>query len=397
MDGVAAQGRVTAGPDLYARVSVGGDVVVFQRPQSLVIHEDASCLAVVDGVAAQARVSSVVDTDAREALAGDVAAFQLQPTLRDVHGVPLALAASLAQGQVRDPADVGLEQHRIGAAGLDFDVGDRAVSEDLQRLVDHQALLVQPRPHQDAIPRPRRRDGLADRAEIPPLIGVHYVGRRLGSSCHPGRGRRFGRLGLRHRLPHRLTGATRSSNGRAPERIAHPGGKLRHGLAHHGRGERLEAQIPPVRELPRRQHPRHLVGVAPLGIIQLRGAHVVHRQDQILTAQVALPRQEPLDFRTAGGAAEKTGGDDDQQQCHRVQCLVKPLLPVLPPGDVMAILKDQKLLAGLHPDLGAESLTELAELTVVVLIIETDVAHERGWVAWHDSPPPTHPPSHANT
>ena len=78
---------------------------------------------------------------------------------------------------------------------------------------------------------------------------------------------------------------------------------------------------------------------------------------------------------------EEARGDDDQQQGHHVQCLVNALLPVLPPDNVTAILKDRELLAGLHPDLSAEPLAELSEMTVVMQIIEPGVAHEGGRLA----------------
>ena len=48
----------------------------------------------------------------------------------------------------------------------------------------------------------------------------------------------------------------------------------------------------------------------------------------------------------------------------------------LSPGDVVAILKDRELLASLHAYLSAEALAELAELTIVMLVVEADVAHE---------------------
>jgi len=72
----------------------------------------------------------------------------------------------------------------------------------------------------------------------------------------------------------------------------------------------------------------------------------------------------------------------------RVQRLINALLPCLTPGDVVAILKDRELFPRLHPDLGAQPLTELGELTVIVLIMKTDVGHERGRLAWHETPLP---------
>jgi len=58
------------------------------------------------------------------------------------------------------------------------------------------------------------------------------------------------------------------------------------------------------------------------------------------------------------------------------------------PRNVTTILKDQELFASLHPHLSAEPFTELGELTVIVLIIGADIAHERGRRAWHERHPP---------
>src|SRR5690348_15187358 len=98
-----------------------------------------------------------------------------------------------------------------------------------------------------------------------------------------------------------------------------------------------------------------------------------------------------LNFRATGRATEKAGGNYRYQKSHRIQRLVNTLLPVLPPGDIVAVLEDQKLLACLHPDLGGKSLAELRKLAVVMLVVEAHVAHERGRLAWHGVHLPLHP------
>jgi hypothetical protein len=95
--------------------------------------------------------------------------------------------------------------------------------------------------------------------------------------------------------------------GLAPEAIAHPAGQLRQRLAHYRRGERLKAQLPPVDVLAGGQHPGQLIGVAPLWVVQLWGADVVDRQDEVLVAQLPLAGQEALDLAAAGGLRKKLG------------------------------------------------------------------------------------------
>jgi len=78
-----------------------------------------------------------------------------------------------------------------------------------------------------------------------------------------------------------------------------------------------------------------------------------------------------------------------RQQCHRVQRLINALLPALPPGDVLAVLKDRKFFAELDLDLGAQAIAELADPAVIVLIIEAGVAHKRRGLTWHETPLPS--------
>ena len=185
VDLVAAQGRVAAGLDRHARRGVAGDVVVLQRAQPVVVDMDASVLAVVDLVAAQSRVRPVTDRDTGEALTADITALQVQAPLRDIHSEPVPLAAHLAQRQVRHPPDTRPEHQHSGAAGPDLDLGDRAIPYDLQRLVHHQAFLIQTRPHHNPVTRPRRLHRLAHRREITALPGIDYMCRRLGPGRHP--------------------------------------------------------------------------------------------------------------------------------------------------------------------------------------------------------------------
>src|SRR5581483_6911159 len=146
------------------------DVVVFELAQAAVVDEYAAALGVVDLVVAQVRVGRVVDGDAGVAGVHNVAALQHQPPLGDVHAVRPDGRVDLAQGQVGDSPEVGLEQNHAGAADLDDDVFGVAVAEYLQRLVDGQPLLlVQAGPHHDAPARLGRPQRLLDRGEVAAL------------------------------------------------------------------------------------------------------------------------------------------------------------------------------------------------------------------------------------
>lgn len=49
----------------------------------------------------------------------------------------------------------------------------------------------------------------------------------------------------------------------------------------------------------------------------------------------------------------------------------------------LAILKDREFFAELHLDLGAQPLAELADPTVIVLIIKAGIAQKRRGLTWH--------------
>jgi len=61
----------------------------------------------------------------------------------------------------------------------------------------------------------------------------------------------------------------------------------------------------------------------------------------------------------AGRAREEAGRHHGNQQRHCVEGLVDARPPVLPPGDVAAVLENGEILADLHAHLGAEPLAEL--------------------------------------
>ena len=165
--------------------------------------------------------------------------------------------------------------------------------------------------------------------------------------------------------------------GGPPEHVAHPGRQARDRAPGHRSGHRLEPQVPPVRELPCGEHAGHLVGLPRRKVLDLAGPDPVDGQDEVGATQRRLPLAEPAELGATGLAAEQAGRHDDQQQGGAVQRPVDALLPVLPPGDVVAVLEDRELGAGLCADLGGEPVAELADQSVVVAVVEPDVAQER--------------------
>jgi hypothetical protein len=85
---------------------------------------------------------------------------------------------------------------------------------------------------------------------------------------------------------------------------------------------------------------------------------------------------EALDLSLTFNTVEEARGDDRDQQRGRVHGLFDACLPILSPGDVVTVLKDYELFAGLYPDFCAEAFSERSKLTILMHIIEGDIAEE---------------------
>lgn len=84
-------------------------------------------------------------------------------------------------------------------------------------------------------------------------------------------------------------------------------------------------------------------------------------------------------------AFEETWSYDGYQERYFVNCFFKPLLPVLPPFDVIPILEDGKLLTGLHFNLCAQAFSKLGQTSIFMFIIKANVAHESHRLAFFHS------------
>src|SRR6202008_1654871 len=135
------------------------------------VDVDPALVAVVDAVAPEAGVRPAMDGPRRQPRARDVAVLELQTPLGDVHADEV-VPADLLEREVADPADVGPEDERALPADTHDDVLEGALPDDLERLVDREALLVQPAAHEDARARARGLDRFADRRVVAVAPGV---------------------------------------------------------------------------------------------------------------------------------------------------------------------------------------------------------------------------------
>ncbi len=292
VDAVASDGGVAALPDLDPGHGVGEDVVVLEGPQALLDDEDAGLAAVVNGVPPNAWVCAAVDRNPRAALARDVAVLELKASLRYLHAEIVAVAG-LLEREVGDSTDIGLEHERAARPGAHDDVLEGTLSDDLERLVYKQPLFVQAAPHEEPRARERGLDRRADRRVIALAPRIDAEGGRLVASA--------GRLiagTISRRV--RLSSSTLRNRGRrsdlrdvarrlhAPEAFVHPARQLRQALTDDRRGERLKPQLAPVSVLTVGQLARERVTFAPLGDIELGCAHVVDREDEVFAAQLSL-------------------------------------------------------------------------------------------------------------
>src|SRR5205085_5780684 len=96
-----------------------------------------------------------------------------------------------------------------------------------------------------------------------------------------------------------------------------------------------------------------------------------------------LPLQKPLQLFAARLAPEESRRDDGNEEGHHIDRFFDPLPPLLSPGNVLPVLENHERFAGLHAHLSAEALAEIGQTSVLVLVLETHVAHETGWQEAH--------------
>ena len=104
---------------------------------------DPARLSVVDPVAAHLRIGPGVDRHAGAISARDVAMLEDEPTLCDIDPIPHAFAAELLERQVRDPADIRLEQHHVRIGRTHHDLVAGAPPKDFEWLIDDDAAVVE--------------------------------------------------------------------------------------------------------------------------------------------------------------------------------------------------------------------------------------------------------------
>jgi hypothetical protein len=88
---------------------------------------------------------------------------------------------------------------------------------------------------------------------------------------------------------------------------------------------------------------RERVGPTLASVLKLCALHVVDREDEIVSSQLFLAFKEPLQLLTACSAAEKGGRYDGNEERCRIYRSFDTRLPLLPPSDVLAVLKDRPL------------------------------------------------------
>jgi hypothetical protein len=102
----------------------------------------------------------------------------------------------------------------------------------------------------------------------------------------------------------------------------------------------------------------------------------------------ALPAgEEAFEFVAARIALEKTRCNDGNEEGTGVEAITNPILPLLPPRDVLAVLEDVELLAGLQAHFAAEALAKFGEPSVLVVIVESHITHETNWILVHVNSP----------
>src|SRR5260370_6661590 len=93
-----------------------------------------------------------------------------------------------------------------------------------------------------------------------------------------------------------------------------------------------------------------------IGIVEDGRRHVVDWQDEVAAVERLFSCMKSCYLAFAVTAFEEIWCDNHEQQGRRVKGLVDALLPVSTPFNVIAVLEDSELMAGLHANLAAEPL-----------------------------------------
>lgn len=111
---------------------------------------------------------------------------------------------------------------------------------------------------------------------------------------------------------------------------------------------------------------------------ELTAVHVVHRQDQIAPLKLALACRIAFVLLAAVVAAKIRGRDHGDQQGRAVQARFDALPPALAPLDGFLVGEDGEFDAGLHAHLPRQTLAEVRDLVLLVLVVEMGVAEKGG-------------------
>jgi hypothetical protein len=167
---------------LFITVGVMFAVAVLLKKVIPALGRYSLTVGAILGVDVDAAAPAVADHVAAHHRAADLAPLDLQPALADGHSQEVS-GLGLRECQVRHPARRRAGHQDARVRRPDLDLRDRAVTNDLQRLVDVQRLLVDPRPHQDPVPGTRCPDGRAHAREMATLC-IHHMRRRIGHHVH---------------------------------------------------------------------------------------------------------------------------------------------------------------------------------------------------------------------
>lgn len=140
-------------------------LVSLEGSLALRIDKDALMTAAVNSIASHPGARAVVDGNAGKTLAGDLAVLEHQPSLGNVNAI--VFSAELTDRHINDPSQCRLKLDYVRRHRLHDDVAFFTLTNDLQRLVDYERLLIQPGLDEDAIAGLRNLKRLRNRSKAP--------------------------------------------------------------------------------------------------------------------------------------------------------------------------------------------------------------------------------------
>jgi len=139
----------------------------------------------------------------------------------------------------------------------------------------------------------------------------------------------------------------------------------------------LKSRRPPIYPLPRLYGSRYLVVSG--RILDLVALDIIYRKNEVSAPKYFFSLEKSQEFFPAKRASEKIGRDHGDQEGRGVNSQVDPRFPILPPQNIIPILKYRNLLAGLRSYFPLKCRAQQGYSATIMLVIEASITQKCCW------------------